>query len=141
MIRADRSRNKFMYEAPDLQKFGLVLPPMRFNAKAFPGMTADRAVNAAAGLLGLKSYDRKGLIAQVEATHGVFDSTMDLERLAFWRALISNSSIDSYFTRMARNSLNYYAADAADPTVGFQNSHRHNELPVGRSVTGQLIET
>lgn len=120
-----------------LAKYDLPMPPMRFNAKPFGGDSS--VLRAGATLTGLQQFSRENLIAQIEAVHGKFDEDVDTERLAFWRAMISNSSIDSYFTRMAKSSLTYYAADLESPTVSFQNSHRHDELGVGRSVRGQLI--
>lgn len=120
-----------------LEKVELNLPPMRFKAATVRASGAD----AAKGLDGLRQFSREQLIAAIETQHGAFSKDIDLGRLAFWRAIISNTSVDSYFTRMAKSSLAYYAADLESPTVSFQNSHRHNEFGVGRSVKGQLILT
>lgn len=123
----------------DLIKYDLPMPTMRFNAKPIaPNSALARSVGT---LAGLQDFSRENLIAKIEGVHGKFDASIDVERIAFWRALISNSSIDSYFTRMAKSSLKYYSADSGNPTVSFQNSHRHDEFGVGRSVIGQLIET
>lgn len=53
----------------------------------------------------------------------------------FWSAEISNGNVDSYFTHMLPSTLTNFAADAT-AGVSFQNSHRHNELPFGRSLRG-----
>lgn len=57
----------------------------------------------------------------------------------FWGAAISNNRLDSYFTMMARSSLDNFARGAADG-VSFQNSHRWDELPLGASLTGRVEE-
>lgn len=57
--------------------------------------------------------------------------------LFFWSAIISNTRLDSYFTHMARSSLENYARMAADG-VSFQNSHHWDELPLGASLTGRV---
>lgn len=128
------SDKKLRFSETGLADFGLETPPPVFRAETF-----SRSV--AAAFKGVETFSRAQLIEKVEAEHGKFDASVDLERLGFWRAVVSNSSLDSYFTRMAKSSLRNYAADASSPTVSFQNSHRHFELPVGRSVFGQLIET
>lgn len=53
----------------------------------------------------------------------------------FWSAEISNGNVDSYFTHMLPSTLTNFANDATTG-VSFQNSHRHNELPFGRSLRG-----
>lgn len=55
---------------------------------------------------------------------------------AYWRALISNSSIDAYITRMATSSLQNYAADA-ERGVPFQPSHDIYASSLGASLTGE----
>lgn len=57
----------------------------------------------------------------------------------FWAAIISNTRLDSYFTHMARTSLESFARGATDG-VSFQNSHRWDELPLGSSLTGRVEE-
>lgn len=57
----------------------------------------------------------------------------------FWDAIISTSRLDSYFTHMARSSLDNFARGSAEG-VSFQNSHRWNELPLGASLTGRVEE-
>lgn len=53
----------------------------------------------------------------------------------FWSAEISNGNVDSYFTHMLPSTLTNFANDAT-AGVSFLNSHRHNELPLGRSLRG-----
>lgn len=55
---------------------------------------------------------------------------------SFWRAEISNNSLDAYVTRMARSSLQNYAADA-EAGVSFQPSHDIYAESLGASLTGQ----
>jgi len=102
--------------------------------------TMSRSVGDVYGEAGVTDYSREELIALIEKEHGSL-SGIDPDRLGFWRAACSNSSLDSYFTRMAKSSLQNYASDASSPTVAFQNSHRHFELPVGRSVVGQFVNS
>lgn len=54
-----------------------------------------------------------------------------------WPAIISNDRMDSYYTRMHETSLRNYAEDL-NAGIAFQNSHRHNELPLGRSLSGEF---
>lgn len=117
-----------------LAEFDLQLPPPVFRAE-----TLSRDVSNVYS--GATDFTRDQLIAKIESQHGAFGSGVVLDRIGFWRAAVSNSSLDSYFTRMAKSSLQNYAMDASNPTVSFQNSHRHNELPVGRSVVGQFVES
>src|ERR1051326_9124301 len=56
----------------------------------------------------------------------------------FWSAVISNNSIDAYFSRMMPSSLKNYATDA-DAGVAFQNSHNCRELSLGRSIAGRFV--
>jgi len=56
----------------------------------------------------------------------------------FWRALISNNQLDSYYTKMDISSLQNYAADAQDG-VSFLNSHNNRILPFGRSIAGTYV--
>lgn len=56
-----------------------------------------------------------------------------------WAAIISNNRLDSYFTHMARSSLENFARGAA-AGVSFLNSHRWMELPLGASLTGRVEE-
>jgi hypothetical protein len=53
----------------------------------------------------------------------------------FWSAEVSNGQVDSYFTHMLPSTLTNFANDAT-AGVSFLNSHRHNELPLGRSLRG-----
>ena len=62
-------------------------------------------------------------------------SMMDNMTPFFWSAEISNGNVDSYFTHMLPSTLTNFANDAT-AGVSFLNSHRHNELPLGRSLNG-----
>ena len=55
----------------------------------------------------------------------------------FWRAEISNSRVDAYFTVMQDSTLKNFARDAA-AGVPFQNSHNVRTLPFGASLTGRF---
>lgn len=61
------------------------------------------------------------------------------DQVFMFSALISNSQIDSYFTRMSESSLRNYAEDA-NAGVAFLNSHNHNQLPVGYSISAKYEE-
>lgn len=56
----------------------------------------------------------------------------------FFGADISTNKTDTYFTSMANSSLKNYAADG-EAGIAFQNSHRHNELPFGKSLSGRFV--
>ena len=62
-------------------------------------------------------------------------SMMDNMTPFFWSAEISNGNVDSYYTHMLPSTLTNFANDAT-AGVSFLNSHRHNELPLGRSLRG-----
>lgn len=66
-------------------------------------------------------------------------SILDELQPFFWDAIISTNRVDSYFTHMARSSLDNFARGSAEG-VSFQNSHRWNELPLGASLTGRVEE-
>ena len=52
-------------------------------------------------------------------------------------AWASNDMVDSYGTRMRPSSLKNYAQDATNG-ISLQNSHRTNELPIGRTYLGRF---
>lgn len=106
---------------PDDERKGLVFP--------YPA----RVLTLAAG-------DVERLTALVRERHALDPTILDERSPFFWSAEISNNRIDAYFTRMAPSSLRNYAADA-EAGVSFQNSHRHDELGFGRSLTGTYEET
>lgn len=58
----------------------------------------------------------------------------------FWRAEISNSALDAYYTRMATSSLQNYAADAT-AGVSFLPAHDVRAAPLGRSLRGEYQRT
>lgn len=73
------------------------------------------------------------------AKKSAFDPVLMEDRPPFfWDAQISNNTVDAYFTRMAKSSLQNYANEAAQG-VSFQNSHNTRELPLGRSISGSFI--
>lgn len=55
----------------------------------------------------------------------------------FWTAEVSNDRLDSYFTRMSESTLRNYEEDA-NTGVSFQNSHRTDELGLGRSLQARF---
>lgn len=65
-------------------------------------------------------------------------SIFDTRAPYFWRAEISNNSLDAYFSRMMKSSLKNYAADS-DAGISFQNSHNARELGLGYSLKGRFV--
>lgn len=57
----------------------------------------------------------------------------------FWRAQLSNSNLDSYFTRMSERTLRNFAADA-EAGISYQNSHKRGELGFGQSLNGVFTQ-
>lgn len=79
------------------------------------------------------------LLAKAKS-NSAYDPTIFDERTPFfWMAEISNDQIDSYYTRMLPSTLRNFA-EGARAGVSFLNSHRHYELPFGRSLDGRLEE-
>ena len=75
------------------------------------------------------------LLALVATRHAFDDTILEERPPFFWLAEISSNRLDAYFTRMAPSTLVNFGAEAAEG-VTFQNSHRFNELGLGRSLTG-----
>jgi len=68
-----------------------------------------------------------------------FDATVfDELKPFFFSAEISNSSVDSYFTRMGTSTLKNYAAEAK-AGVSLQDSHNNRRLGVGRSLNASYL--
>jgi len=68
------------------------------------------------------------------------DPTVFDERGAFfWRAEISNSSLDFYFTRMSEKTLKNFAQAATDG-ISFQDSHNWEKLGYGQSLRGMFYK-
>ncbi len=71
-------------------------------------------------------------------------SIFDDRKPFLWHAEISNTRLDSHFTRMAKSTLTNFAAGLEDG-VSFMNSHRTGgfitsaELPLGASLRGKLV--
>lgn len=76
------------------------------------------------------------MLALAKDNHAFDAAIFDEQEPFFWRALISSDRLDSYHTSMKPSSLKNYAADA-EAGVSFQNSHRSDELPIGRSIAGK----
>ena len=76
------------------------------------------------------------LLAMLKASGMVDPAILDERAPFFWMAEISNDGLDAYFTHMLPSTLNNFAA-AARAGVSFINSHRHMELPFGRSLDGR----
>lgn len=67
------------------------------------------------------------------------DPTIFDERTPFfWTAEISSGVVDAYSTFMLPSTLENFASGARSG-ISFLNSHRHNELPFGRSIDGRMI--
>lgn len=64
-------------------------------------------------------------------------SLLDGRAPFFWSAEISNNRVDAYYTWMMPSTLANFADDA-NKGISFLNSHRHNEFPMGRSLSGRL---
>lgn len=75
----------------------------------------------------------------IAKANSAYDPAIFEERTPFfWTAEISNDQIDSYYTHMMMSTLNNFVTGAR-AGISFLNSHRHNELPFGRSLDGRLI--
>lgn len=93
-----------------------------------------------ARVLTLGPGDVERLAGLVRDQHAFDPTILDERAPFFWPAEISSNRLDAYYTKMSPSSLRNYAADAA-AGVAFQNSHRHDELGFGRSLTGTYEET
>lgn len=80
------------------------------------------------------------LLALAKQSHAFDPAIFDEREPFFWTAEISNSQVDAYFTHMLDSTLTNFAADA-NAGVGFLNSHRHDELPLGRSLAGRMVSS
>lgn len=87
--------------------------------------------------LALVAERNAALLEALKAAALVDDDLLAEREPFFWAAEISNDQIDAYFTHMTVKSLTNFAADA-QAGVSFLNSHRHNELPLGRSLAGRM---
>lgn len=77
----------------------------------------------------------EALTAIAKGRHALDDTALADYPPFFFRAEISSDRMDAYYTRMHSTSLINYAQDA-ERGISLQNSHRHNELGFGRSLTG-----
>ncbi len=80
------------------------------------------------------------LLALAKQSRAFDPSIFDERPPFFWSAEVSNSGVDAYYTRMLPSTLNNFANDAK-AGVSFLNSHRHGELPFGRSLDGQVQDS
>jgi hypothetical protein len=87
-----------------------------------------------------RQMDMPAMMDLLKQKHMMDPSMLDDRSPFFWSAEISNDQVDSYFTKMMPSTLANFAADAS-AGVSFLNSHRHNELPLGKSIYGQLDTT
>lgn len=117
-----------------LREYDLEHPTMRHAATLVADATRLTVNNRVE-----KSEDELWEIYQ--KVHARSDS-IKREDVYFFEAEISNASLDSHFTRMAKSSLQNYVADAIQNRgVMFQDSHARNQLGVGRSIWAQLVES
>lgn len=79
------------------------------------------------------------LLALAKDSRAFDPAVFDERKPFFWSAQISNSNVDAYFTRMLPSTLMNFANDAK-AGISFLNSHRHGELPFGRSLDGQMVD-
>lgn len=98
---------------------------------------ADELFQLPAKVLKVGRSARASLL-DIAKQNGAYDEEIFEERTPFfWSAEISNQNIDAYFTHMMDSTLDNFAADSRRG-VGFLNSHRHNELPLGRSLNARV---
>lgn len=87
----------------------------------------------------LSVQDRAADLLSLAKANSAYDPVIFDERTPFfWTAEISNDGVDSYYTHMMPNTLTNFAM-AARSGISFLNSHRHNELPFGRSLDGRVV--
>ncbi len=102
-------------------------------------MSDDLIFQYPAKVLKVGKRARDGLL-ELAKSSGAYDAEIFEERAPFfWSAEISNNQIDAYYTHMMDSTLANFAEDSR-MGVGFLNSHRHNELPFGRSLDARVEE-
>lgn len=109
-------------EVKGLSDYDLEAPEMRFPAHIMQG---KRMTDEALMQIVMDKFARES-------------SNLSMEKMFFFPAEISNQNLDSYFTKMAENSLRNYAEDAT-AGVAFQNSHNSRELGVGYVINGEFV--
>lgn len=124
-----------------MQTEGPFLMPGLSASEEQPGAEDLRGVVVArAAPLGQPSDAQRELIL----AHLVDPTILDERELFVWSATVSNSNLDSYFTRMHESSLRNYAEDAK-AGLAYMNSHHIGgwtglaELPLGHSFDGRYI--
>lgn len=84
--------------------------------------------------------EKRDALIQLARESNVFDESIFEERTPFfWTAEISNDQVDAHHTHMLDGTLSNFAADSR-AGVAFLNSHRHYELPFGRSLSATIEE-
>jgi len=93
-----------------------------------------------ARVLRVDARARQDELLGLAKANSAYDPAIFEERTPFfWTAEISNDGVDAYYTRMLPSTLQNFT-DAARAGISFLNSHRHNELPFGRSLDGRMVE-
>lgn len=104
-------------------------------------METERVVHAHAARAAAVRGERAEALLQMAREQSAYDpAVFDEADPFFWRAEISSSRLDAYYTHMAASTLSNFARAAAEG-VSFQNSHRWHEMPLGRSLTGEVRES
>lgn len=81
--------------------------------------------------------DQSALLSVAVAQRAIEEDVLKEFNPFFFSAEISNSRLDSHFTKMAVSSLKNYAADA-QAGVSFLHSHNREEI-IGRSIGGKFV--
>ena len=93
-----------------------------------------------ARVLRVDARARQDELLGLAKANSAYDPAIFEERTPFfWTAEISNDGVDAYYTRMLPSTLQNFT-DAARAGISFLNSHRHNELPFGRSLDGRMVD-
>lgn len=90
-----------------------------------------------ARVLHTRQMDMTAMMDMLKNKHMMDPSMMDEATPFFWSAQISSTAIDSYYTHMLPSTLENFTAEAK-AGVSFLNSHRHDELPFGRSIDARM---
>lgn len=72
--------------------------------------------------------------------HAPDPKVFDEYTAAFWRAQVSNNTIDFYGTSMAQSTLTNYVDDL-NRGISYQDSHDWGRLGLGQSILGEFVET
>jgi hypothetical protein len=83
----------------------------------------------------MSTQERRALLDRVQQRALEWD---DAEEPVFFDVIASGSEVDAYGTYMLTTTLRNFAADA-DAGVSVLDSHRHDQLGFGQSVTGHYV--